>query len=289
MVGDYHCLHPVATCYAVKMWTDIIDMRDFYESQVGIVARRMIRRRVREYWPDVSGMRVLGLGFATPYLRPLMEEAERTIAAMPAQQGVLHWPANADGLTILADEMELPFEDLSMDRVLLVHALESAEPVRPLLREIWRVLSGSGRLLIVTPNRRGVWSRLERTPFGHGRPYSRRQLSTLLRDTMFTPLQTETALFVPPVRSRMLLSSSAAWERIGRAGFSRFGGVLISEATKQIYAGQPVAHEARRRYVIATQGTPWSNSRSGGPKVAARGTNDGDINASEPAVLRRIK
>lgn len=252
------------------MWTDIVDIRDFYESQLGIVARRMIRRRVREFWPDVSGMSVLGLGFATPYLRPLMDEADRTIAAMPAQQGVLHWPSNTDGLTVLTDEMELPFDDLSMDRVLLVHALESAEPVRPLLREIWRVLAGSGRLLIVTPNRRGVWARLERSPFGQGRPYSRRQLSTLLRDTMFTPLQTETALFVPPVRSRMFLSSSAAWERIGQAAFSRFGGVLISEATKQIYAGHPVAYKARRRYVVATEGSPGSNSRTSGPKVAAR-------------------
>ncbi|MBT3557734.1 MAG: methyltransferase domain-containing protein [Rhodospirillales bacterium] len=266
------------------MWTDIVDIRDFYESQLGIVARRMIRRRVREFWPDVTGMRVLGLGFATPYLRPLMDEADRTIAAMPAQQGVLHWPADADGLTVLTDEMELPFDDLSIDRVLLVHGLESAEPVRPLLREIWRVLSGSGRLLIVTPNRRGVWSRLERTPFGQGRPYSRRQLSNLLRDTMFTPLQTETALFVPPVRSRMVLSSSAAWERVGHAAFSRFGGVLLSEATKQIYAGQPVAQKARRRYAVATQGTPGGNSRvvdptinPNGPKVAARSSRDAGI------------
>ena len=266
------------------MWTDIVDIRDFYESQLGIVARRMIRRRVREFWPDVTGMRVLGLGFATPYLRPLMDEADRTIAAMPAQQGVLHWPADADGLTVLTDEMELPFDDLSIDRVLLVHGLESAEPVRRLLREIWRVLSGSGRLLIVTPNRRGVWSRLERTPFGQGRPYSRRQLSNLLRDTMFTPLQTETALFVPPVRSRMVLSSSAAWERVGHAAFSRFGGVLLSEATKQIYAGQPVAQKARRRYAVATQGTPGGNSRvvdptinPNGPKVAARSSRDAGI------------
>lgn len=271
------------------MWTDIVDIRDFYESPVGIVARRMIRRRVREFWPDVTGMRVLGLGFATPYLRPLMDEADRTISAMPAQQGVLHWPLNADSLTVLTDEMELPFDDLSMDRVLLVHALESAEPVRPLLREIWRVLSSSGRLLIITPNRRGVWSRFERTPFGQGRPYSRRQLSTLLRDTMFTPLQTEAALFVPPVRSRMILSSSAAWERVGRAVFSRFGGVLMSEATKQIYAGQPIAQKNRRRYVVAAQGTPWSNPRTNDPDIAARGSGDPDNGEGEPVPFRIIK
>ncbi|MBT4889084.1 MAG: methyltransferase domain-containing protein [Rhodospirillales bacterium] len=251
------------------MWTDIVDIRDFYANPLGKVARRMIRRRVREFWPDVTGMRVLGLGFPTPFLRPFTGEAERVIAAMPAGQGVLHWPEDSMGLSVLTDEMELPFEDLSMDRVLLVHALESAEPARPLLREIWRVLSSSGKLLIITPNRRGLWARFERTPFGNGRPYSRRQLSTILRDTMFTPLETQSALFVPPFDSRMLLSSCAAWEKIGSTAFNRFGGVVMIEAEKQIYAGQMDAKSMRRRYVIATEGTPWNNSRSG-PRSVAR-------------------
>ena len=251
------------------MWTDIVDIRDFYASPLGKVARRMIRRRVREFWPDVTGMRVLGLGFPTPFLRPFTDEAERVIAAMPAGQGVLHWPEESLGLSVLTDEMELPFDDLSMDRVLLVHALESAEPARPLLREIWRILSGSGKLLIITPNRRGLWARFERTPFGNGRPYSRKQLSAVLRDAMFTPLETQSALFVPPFDSRMLLSSCAAWEKIGNAAFSRFGGVIMIEAEKQIYAGQTEAKSLRRRYAIATQGTPWNSSRTG-PRSVAR-------------------
>lgn len=250
------------------MWTDVVDLRDFYDSNRGRVARRMIRRRLREFWPDVTGMRVLGVGFATPYLRPFMQEADRTIAAMPAGQGVLHWPTDGDGLTVLADEMELPFEDLSMDRVLLVHALENAEPVRPLLREIWRVLAGSGKLLVATPNRRGVWARLERTPLGHGRPYSGRQLSALLRDTMFTPMSSRTALFVPPINSRMILSSSLAWEKIGQTAFSRFGGVVITEASKQLYAGQANTEPVKRRYVVTAGGAPWNSPRSGARPAA---------------------
>jgi len=253
------------------MWTDVVDLRDFYESPMGKIARRMIRRRIRQVWPDVSGMRVLGLGFATPYLRPFLGEAERTFAAMPAQQGVLHWPPDNNGLTVLTDEMELPFEDLSMDRILLVHALENAEPVRPLLREAWRVLAGSGKLLIVTPNRRGVWARLERTPLGHGRPYSGRQLSTLLRENMFTPMSSQTALFVPPIDSKMLLSSCAAWEKIGSTAFSHFGGVVLTEASKQLYAGQTKTKAVKRRYVVSTEGAPW-NSRRSGSRPAARTT-----------------
>ena len=48
------------------MWQDVVDLRDFYETQLGQMARRMIRRGVRALWPDVRGQRVLGLGYATP-------------------------------------------------------------------------------------------------------------------------------------------------------------------------------------------------------------------------------
>jgi len=239
------------------MWTDVVDLRDFYGSTLGHVARRMIRRRVRELWPDVSGQSVLGLGYATPYLNGFRAEAERVLAAMPAAQGVLHWPHDEPGLTALVDELELPFPDLSMDRVLLVHAFECAEQVRPMMREIWRVLAGSGRLLVVAPNRRGIWARLERTPFGHGLPYTPGQLARVLRDSLFTPIETHPCLFVPPVNSRMILTSAPAWEQIGRRAFTTFSGVVMTEAVKQIYAqgGEP-AREKRRRYLPMPEQTP---------------------------------
>jgi ubiquinone/menaquinone biosynthesis C-methylase UbiE len=179
---------------------------------------------------------------------------------MPARQGVLHWPLEGKGLTMLCHERELPLDDLSMDRVLLVHALESTEQIRPLLRDVWRVMSGSGRLLVVVPNRRGLWSRFERTPYGHGQPYSPFQISRLLRENLFTPLQSYSALYIPPVYSRMILAAAPAWEKVGKKVFSTFSGVVLVEASKQLYAGnvQPVT-EKRRGYVTATpSNTPTS-------------------------------
>ena len=81
------------------MWSDVVDLRDFYGSSLGQVAQRLIRRQLRRIWPDLAGMRVLGLGFATPFLRIFLAEAERVIAVMPASQGVLPWPAEGPGLT----------------------------------------------------------------------------------------------------------------------------------------------------------------------------------------------
>jgi len=236
------------------MWTDVVDLRDFYATGLGQVARRMIRRCIREQWSDVRGHSILGIGYPTPYLTSFRDEASRIVAAMPAPQGVLHWPIDSRGLTTLVDECELPFEDLSMDRVLLIHAVECTEQIRPLLREVWRVLTGSGRLMVVVPNRRGLWARFERTPFGHGQPYSARQVTRLLRDNMFTPLESHRALFAPPSRSRMILSAAPALEKIGPGIINSFAGVIVIEAVKQIYAAPPLVQTARRRTMLGLTG-----------------------------------
>jgi SAM-dependent methyltransferase len=231
------------------MASDVVDLRDFYRSVLGQIARRMIRRAIQRVWPDLRGVRLLGLGYATPFLAALSGETERTIAVMPASLGVLGWPPAAANRVALADEAELPFADYSIDRVLLVHALETSEEVRAMLKEIWRVLAGGGRLLIVAPNRRGIWARFDRTPFGSGRPYTLSQLSQLLRDEQFTPVGSDAALFIPPARHRMVLRSAAAWERVGKRWFPGFAGVLLVEATKQIYAKPAAARAPRRRLV----------------------------------------
>ena len=210
----------------------------------------MIRRRIRLMWPETGPESLLGLGYATPYLAPFRVPGARVIAIMPAARGVLHWPSEGPGLVSLAEETELPLPDLSMDRILLVHALEYSEALRPMLREVWRVLADGGRLLVVAPNRRGLWARLERSPFGHGLPYTASQLQRLLRDNMFTPVRSGGALYLPPVRSRMLLATAAAWERLGERWLGRVAGVVLVEASKQLYAPGTERAQSRRRIAL---------------------------------------
>lgn len=231
------------------MWQDVVDLRAFYGSRLGQLGRRSISRCIRGIWPDLQGLAVLGLGYATPYLRLFREEAERVIAVMPAAQGVMAWPPEGPGLVSLADEAELPLPDESIDRVLMVHAVECSEQVRPMLREVWRVMAGSGRLLVVAPNRRGIWARFERTPFGHGHPFSPPQLFLLLRENLFSPLRSVKALYLPPSDRRMMLKAAGAWERVGERWGLPFAGVVLVEAMKQVYVATPVreAAPARRR------------------------------------------
>src|ERR1700743_2886304 len=194
---------------------DVVDLRGFYGDRLGTVARRFVGRGIRTRWPDTRGQRVLGIGYPTPYLGLFREEAERCLAFMPAAQGVVKWPSASPTLAALGDEYELPLPDSSVDRVLLAHALEMSHDAPALLREVWRVLAAGGRLMAVVPNRRGVWARMDNTPFGHGRPYSRSQITQLLRDTWFTPTSWGEALYVPPISRSLFLRSAPAWERTG--------------------------------------------------------------------------
>jgi len=235
------------------MSLDVVDIRDFYATSLGIAARRMVRRQLRALWPDVSGMTVLGFGYATPYLHTFMNEADRVCAVMPNRMGVLPWPdrtAGEQNLVMVAREDEIPLPDLSVNRILMVHGLESTENARQLLREMWRVLSDGGRLIVVVPNRRSIWARGDHTPYGHGHPYSMEQLNRILRQSMFTPVHEHRALFFPPSRRRFWLTAAPAWERLGERWFSPLGGVAIVEATKQIYGGE-VAGQKQRRHAYA--------------------------------------
>jgi SAM-dependent methyltransferase len=225
---------------------DVVDLRNFYAQRLGVVARRFIGRAIRTHWTDTTGQRVLGIGYATPYLGLFREEAERCLALMPAPQGVVRWPSAKPALAALVEEDDLPLTDSAVDRVLLVHALENSTDPVGLLREVWRVLAGGGRLLAVVPNRRGLWARMDTTPFGHGRPYSRPQLTHLLRETWFTPVAWGEALYVPPVGRGWFLRSAVAWERAGSTISAPFAGVHIVEATKQVYRAIPTRRERRR-------------------------------------------
>jgi SAM-dependent methyltransferase len=232
------------------MFTDVVDLRSFYAQPVGVVARRLLTQSIRERWPRAGGLRVVGLGYATPYLGIFREEAERTFAFMPAGLGVIKWPTADLCRTALVEETLLPLPDASVDRLLAVHALELTIHAPDMLREIWRVLAGNGRLLLIVPNRRGIWARSDATPFGHGRPFSRGQLTELLREALFTPVGWGEALWIPPVTRVPFLRSSLVWERVGKSLSLPFAGVHIVEATKQVFRPIPARPVKRTRPVL---------------------------------------
>ena len=218
------------------MRRDVLELRRFYATPLGRAARDMVSRKLEEAWGDAHGLDVLGLGYATPFMDGL-GAARRTVAAMPAAQGVEAWPQGSRNLACLVDETALALPNAMFDRILVVHVLEEGGDPLAALREIWRVLAPSGRVIIVAASRLGLWSDAEQTPFGHGRPFTRGQLEALVREAELEPLAWSRALYAPP------LAWTARWaegfEQVGSRLWPQFSGLILLEAIKQTFAVKP--------------------------------------------------
>ena len=217
----------------------------FYATPRGQAAAAAIAQRLSVLWPDLQTLSVLGLGYPAPFLQHWQAQAYRCLNATSAQ----HAPAPHGSCSV--DAMRLPFPDLAFDRILVIHGVEPCGQDERLLREIWRVLKDDGRLLVVAPNRMGLWAHLDSTPFGQGQPYSQGQIDRLLASGMFRPERRDCALFTPPTHLTLLLRLVRFWETIGRVLVPRLAGVTLTEAVKDVYAAVPAKAVARRRVVLS--------------------------------------
>jgi SAM-dependent methyltransferase len=247
------------------MRVDVLALQRFYASPLGEAAQRAAQRRLGALWPSVEGLDVLGVGYACPYLDRYRASARRVCALMPAEQGVEPWPSDDRVSSALSDDARLPFIDAVFDRVLIVHALEEADALHPLLREVWRVMAPEGRLVVIAANRWSFWAQSDATPFGHGRPFSRRQLSALLTDSMFEPVASARALYAPPSAWTPFVRAADAFERVGETVWPALGGLVLMEAVKRLYAST-----ARSQGRVLLAKAP-DRSRSRAPRSLPKG------------------
>ncbi|MEL6572470.1 MAG: methyltransferase domain-containing protein [Pseudomonadota bacterium] len=250
------------------MHLDVLDLRNFYyRSALGRAAQKIIRDELVVWWPDVKGQTVAGFGFAVPLLRPFLKQARRVIGLMPGPQGVMPWPAGQPNVSVLCHETLWPIETGSIDRLVVLHGLETSENAPALLDQCWRVLGPGGRAVFIVPNRAGIWSRSDATPFGYGRPYSLGQLEAQLRKHQFVTEKTRSALYLPPSDKRFWRKFAGPLERIGHnMPILATGGVLMVEVTKQMAAPtKPGLTEAVSRPLKALEGiaTPVPDTARG--------------------------
>ena len=219
------------------MTPNAYQLRDFYKTFCGRIVRRVIIDSLKDIWPSHHDYRILGAGYAVPFLKSFQETSERAVCIMFSGGGVHHWPEDQENLTCLGDETDLPFETNSVDRIILIHSLEFTGFLKPAFEELYRVLKSNGRIIVVVPNRIGLWARADWTPFGQGTPYSSKQVEDFLKENLFVPEKTTRALFIPPFKNQTLLRTFSIWEKIGQKICPAMGGILLVEASKQIYAG----------------------------------------------------
>lgn len=238
------------------MHLDVQDLRNFYyRSALGRAAQASMRRRMIELWPEAKGQTVAGFGFALPLLRPYLADARRVVALMPGPQGVMPWPPDAQNVSVLSEETLWPIETGHVDKLIMLHGLETSERAYDLLEEAWRVLGPGGKALFIVPNRAGLWSRRDRTPFGFGRPYSASQLETQLRKHQFLPERHVGALYQFPSSKRVWMKSAAMFEQVGRVMPGMIaGGAFMVEASKLVYPPKGKVKRSTAKAQTAPQG-----------------------------------
>lgn len=210
----------------------------FYATRLGQTAAARIGQRLSDLWGPCQGLSLLGVGFPQPIL-PLWQDTARCAIGIVTEEttvttGPLKGPRG--GKIAPALDHRLPFGDGAFDRIVLLHAIEEAESPRAALREAWRVLAPEGRIVVATANRKSFWSLAESKAFGHGRPWTRKQLITLLNDGLFQVTASTTAVHMPPLNWPMITVASESWERVGELVTPSLGGVVLVEAVKHIYA-----------------------------------------------------
>lgn len=221
------------------MTPDVRRLIEFYGSPLGETARTVLGETVTGLSGDVRARRVMGLGFATPYLDFALAPAERVLAFMPQRQGAVAWPREAPSRSVLVDPLDLPLNDSSIDLTIAVHAFEHLADAEEMMRELWRVSAPNARLVVVVPRRSGLWAQFDNTPFGAGHPYSRPQMERLLRDHSFIPEHWANRLYMPPLAWRPSLKWARLCERVGRPFGPMLAGVLCVAARKELFPAVP--------------------------------------------------
>lgn len=248
------------------MHLDVHDLREFYyRSQIGRAAQKVVRGELQRLWPEAKGQTVVGFGFAVPLLRPYLGEARRIIGLMPGPQGVMPWPPGQRNVSVLCEDTLWPLPTGFVDKLAVMHGLETSEHPTAVLEECFRVLGPGGRAVFIVPNRAGLWSRSDQTPFGYGRPYSLSQLEAQLRRHGFVTEKTLSTLYQPPSRKRFWRKFGSMMEGVGRhIPVFAAGGVLMIEVSKQVTTPtRPGLAERVRRPLRVLEGAPTPAGVSG--------------------------
>lgn len=190
------------------------------------------RDAVQDLLDTSFGYHILQLGVSGG--RPLCEGSPIHHRLYVAQQP-------GAGVGLVADPEELPLESDSVDAIIAHHCLEFAANPHQVLREIQRVLTPQGQLLIVGFNPFSLFGcktylrRMLRDPlWSRHRPVSEHRLTDWLHLLGCEVMETRRLFCLPPVGSGRLRRAVEACDHWTTQHNLPFGGLYIMHATKQV-------------------------------------------------------
>lgn len=216
--------------------TDSARLDQFYHRREGRMAAGFLRKAIRPLLGIEADIDRLGFGYPFMCLPSSYLAKSALPVLIPSEMGALAYGSNEAVMTAAIASSSWPIASDSMNQIIMCHGLEYCHDGEGVLAEANRVLVSAGELVLMVPNRSSLWVRNEATPIGHGRPFSKGQISKLLAKTGFTITSQSRALFLPPKLLRAPPRLARGMDHLGSWGWGLFGGVILIRATKLQYA-----------------------------------------------------
>jgi SAM-dependent methyltransferase len=223
-------------------------LSEWLQTPAGAYLLAWEQKHIDQAVADVFGFHAVQLGM--PQLQALRANRmpDRWLALDGCEDAVE--ATSAQAVSIHCDFDALPFDKLSLDLVVLPHALELARDPHLALREVERVLRPEGRVVILGFNPTSLWGlrqRLshlgERVAAGRGPALilprageflGHRRLRDWLHLLSFEVESGGFGAYRPPFRSEKWLSRFSWTERSGERWWPMFGAVYSLTAVKRV-------------------------------------------------------
>lgn len=198
------------------------DFQNFFSSKLGIFAKEKISERLLSFIPNFEKQKILLLGNGSIYLKN---------------------NENIKQIKILDEDTKIA--DDYYDIIIITHFLEFQNKDNFIIRRIWQALKDNGKIIVLTPNRHGLWFYTGNHVFRAPKAYSHYQITKLLDSNLLLTDRVESVLFFPPLQK---LNINNEWiakiDKILSVIACKNGGIIISSAIKKVYA--PALHSKRK-------------------------------------------
>lgn len=190
----------------------------FYKTSLGETVSQQLMNAIKPHLGDITGQNILIIG---PKISGI-EQLELKCSQVQYR--------NFGGSQVF------PFSDDSFRKVIILHTLEFTQHIKGFLREVWRVTAPEGKAIFIVSNRLGLLVRSDKTPFGYGQPFTRKQIKNLLSENSFQLLGSSEALCMPVWSLSYKPKVMKFMDKMGQLLWPELGGVFLVVGKKTIYA-----------------------------------------------------
>lgn len=238
-----------------------IDLDDWLKQPAGIYVRDWEQALLDKLSADIFGFHALQLGL------PQMD-------CLAASRMPNKWIANdvslanssnsvSDGVALLHDFIDLPFDTHSLDLVVLPHVLEFAEEPHQILREVERVLIPEGRLIICGFNKASLWGARQGIGKdflpGSGNFISFLRLKDWLQLLNMKVGRAHFGCYAPPINNQAWLQRFHFMENAGQRWWPFFGAAYIVQAIKRVKGMRLIGPAWKNKRVRIPKAVPVTN------------------------------